>query len=671
MPRRSFIGIALLSALAELCPIQGAIVEVLAGPITTAANSHAYYLLAESSWTAAEAKAQELGGHLTTVNDPAENDWLLATFGAEHNLWIGLNDAQEDGVFAWTSGQPVTFTNWSPGEPNNAVGGEAYVQLLGAGNGKWNDLPDDFPDVRVNGVVEVQSAAEANCVGSPPGLVGWWPGDGHLNDLAGDNVGVVVNAAFAEGLVDRAFSFTGSNSYVRVPYNPTFAALTNSLTLEAWVFLNRTDRIQKFVTLSPDNVVLQYYGGQFSFAISLGPGNEGGFHDLVATNAIETNRWYHLVAAYDGSNQVLYVDGALAAAATVGPPLTPIGQGSAPEIFISYPTGQTLDGRVDEVAVYNRALSAAEAHSHFAAAAAGMCKQPPSGDCAAPPVGMVGWWPGDGSTMDLTGRDHGGSTNVVFAHGKVGDAFRFIGSKPLGIDSYVLVPIQSAFAALTNVTLECWVWNDPAKPFNRLLTLTPDWAFLAIDDAGHPVFNVRFGDLAATPTGQIFHDVTATAIDALPSASWHHIVGAYNGESVRLYVDGALASGKKASGNMESRGAGVGLFINFFGSEAQGLIDEVAVYNRGLRADEVQAHFAAGAAGMCKQPQFYDIGAFFPGTVRLGLKGPPLKALQIEASPDLSVWSLLSTVTNFTGNARVSDPTAGSIPRRFYRAVVP
>ena len=46
---------------------------VLAGPLTNAANGHAYYLLSANSWTTSEAETRGLGGHLVTINDAAEN----------------------------------------------------------------------------------------------------------------------------------------------------------------------------------------------------------------------------------------------------------------------------------------------------------------------------------------------------------------------------------------------------------------------------------------------------------------------------------------------------------------------------------------------------------------------------------------------------------------------
>ncbi|MEL6866959.1 MAG: lectin-like protein, partial [Bacteroidota bacterium] len=42
-----------------------------------------------------------------------------------------------EGVFEWVNGDPVTYTNWYPGQPNNYNGNQDYVELLN--NGKWND----------------------------------------------------------------------------------------------------------------------------------------------------------------------------------------------------------------------------------------------------------------------------------------------------------------------------------------------------------------------------------------------------------------------------------------------------------------------------------------------------------------------------------------------------
>src|SRR4051812_25924828 len=79
-----------------------------------------YHLLAPTTWADAEAKSVALGGHLAVVNDPAEQDFLWSTFGPLTGIfWIGINDTGHDGQFLWTTGEPVAYTNWFAGEPNN------------------------------------------------------------------------------------------------------------------------------------------------------------------------------------------------------------------------------------------------------------------------------------------------------------------------------------------------------------------------------------------------------------------------------------------------------------------------------------------------------------------------------------------------------------------------
>ena len=143
--------------------------SVLAGPITNPANGHAYFLLAPASWTAAEASAVAMGGHLVTINDAAENEFVrtavLAFDGADRRGWIGLNDVKVEGTFTWKSGEPVTFTNWSGGEPNNSGGVEDYVEMFG--NGLWNDQSNAPSGLQVYSVVELSSqACFPNCDGS-------------------------------------------------------------------------------------------------------------------------------------------------------------------------------------------------------------------------------------------------------------------------------------------------------------------------------------------------------------------------------------------------------------------------------------------------------------------------------------------------------------------------
>ena len=135
---------------------------VLTGPVNH--NGHDYYLLDTSTWADAEAKAVAMGGHLVTLGDQAEQDWVFQTFNAYDGVnrlyWIGLNDQAAEGQFVWANDEPVDFTYWAPGEPNNASN-EDFVSMyyLGHGaSGRWNDWYDRTHDpigISFAGVVEI------------------------------------------------------------------------------------------------------------------------------------------------------------------------------------------------------------------------------------------------------------------------------------------------------------------------------------------------------------------------------------------------------------------------------------------------------------------------------------------------------------------------------------
>ena len=127
-----------------------------------------YHLLDVASPPEWFARAEALGGHMVTVDDAAENAFLLDTFGpvavaaypGEPLLWlgIGLNDVAVEGDFVWHDGGGSPYRNWEPGQPGGHHADEDYVGM--AVNfgvpGQWHDVVTDdrFGDVGL-GVVEV------------------------------------------------------------------------------------------------------------------------------------------------------------------------------------------------------------------------------------------------------------------------------------------------------------------------------------------------------------------------------------------------------------------------------------------------------------------------------------------------------------------------------------
>ena len=142
-------------------------IRILAGPVLNPVNGHTYYLLAQNTWSNAEAQAVRLGGHLATIRNAQEDSWVYSTFGPYGGaLWIGLTDWDRPFSFRWTSGERVVYTNWGGGQPSNTGGTEYYVHIWPPHHSnppscEWNDYVNadmvlGFP---LYGVAEISPAA--------------------------------------------------------------------------------------------------------------------------------------------------------------------------------------------------------------------------------------------------------------------------------------------------------------------------------------------------------------------------------------------------------------------------------------------------------------------------------------------------------------------------------
>jgi len=120
-------------------------------------NGSYYTIVKGPSWKEAEAKSVQLGGHLATIGDASENKFLVDSFPnqpAWYMYWIGLHDTESEGVYSWSSGEPVTYYNWRPTSgPNRSASdknsiGPSYIEfqvndLNESRAGQWNDIKNN------------------------------------------------------------------------------------------------------------------------------------------------------------------------------------------------------------------------------------------------------------------------------------------------------------------------------------------------------------------------------------------------------------------------------------------------------------------------------------------------------------------------------------------------
>ena len=207
----------------------------------------------------------------------------------------------------------------------------------------------------------------ASAVGLMPGLVAFWRGETDGTDLIGGHHGTFFSGGSvtgprvtAAGKVGGAFSFDGT-VHVQVPKSPGLK-LTR-FTAEAWVFPTVQDGNHRSViasgsSVSDDNAwSMGVISGSPRFS-----SNHGSRAVLMAPTAIPLNKWTHLAISFDGTAKRLYVDGALVASQgglseLVYEAGVPVTMGSN---WAFNASSARFNGHIDEVAIYNRALTSDE-----------------------------------------------------------------------------------------------------------------------------------------------------------------------------------------------------------------------------------------------------------------------------------------------------------------------
>jgi hypothetical protein len=198
-----------------------------------------------------------------------------------------------------------------------------------------------------------------------PGLVaayGFNEGSGTVvNDASGNGNNGTINGATwtTSGKYGNALNFNGTNALVTIN-NAASLQLTTGMTLEAWVYPTVSgpwwgDVIYK----GNDNYYLEGTSDNSGFP-AMGA-TLPGTPPLYGTGVLALNTWAHLAATYDGATMRLYVNGVqVASRAQTGTIVTSTNplQIGGDSIY-----GQYFTGRIDEVRIYNRALSAAQIQS--------------------------------------------------------------------------------------------------------------------------------------------------------------------------------------------------------------------------------------------------------------------------------------------------------------------
>jgi hypothetical protein len=229
-----------------------------------------------------------------------------------------------------------------------------------------------------------------NCYSPPPGLIGWWPGDGNAKDIVGTNNGNFSNGVVSvPGLLGNAMKFDGTNSYMAIPDSPQLHLPV--LSVECWVYFtslngegNSSLPGQQYMVFKSNSRTCNNFeafvlskdrdpdGDAFLWEVTSADGN------LIRSDSktrVTTNTWYHVVGVAGTNYLEMYVNGVMETNVTFNFPLDygnnkPLMFGSSGESCYD----RKLHGLLDEVALYNRPLNSNEVAALYLNGLAGKCK---------------------------------------------------------------------------------------------------------------------------------------------------------------------------------------------------------------------------------------------------------------------------------------------------------
>lgn len=467
-------------------------------------------------------------------------------------------------------------------------------------NGFWNTLPT-IEGANIHKHVKLEDS-----------LVGYWTLDNDVKDYSsnnndGTNYGAINSR---EGYASGAFDFDGVNDYIGN------IALENMIEYSAGAWIKWDGK------LTDRNSILAgrtSSTGYFSLLAILTPNGElysyrsSPDSSLISSFIVPINEWVHVVTVQDSTYHILYANGE-----EVGRR-----EGNVPYSALEFVIGKGYSGRffsglIDEVMIFDRALSSEEIMEIYNKTAY------TKNDLTCAPINpedadgdemnyVYNWYKDDSSIMVLNMpfdnnvssvsqnaiRDYtiyenngtlgGGNPSYAPKYKNNNDCISG-GCYDFDGNDYITVADDNSLDLTEIVTIETWV-----KPFNVAGSNT------IISKSGSTTLDTTFwleirnsNDLffgGYTPSGGVAYLLTTFNFN---NNEWYQIVGIDDGSNLLLYVNselvGMTTSKSRKSGTWPLKIGIRGTYGNHF----KGIIDEVKIYNVALTPEQVYANYIAG-----------------------------------------------------------------------------
>ena len=413
------------------------------------------------------------------------------------------------------------------------------------------------------------------------GLVAHWKLDDNTGTTATDSSGTGNNATLAaspatptwvSGRLGYALSADGTDDYASEAAVDLSA--TNKVSVAFWLHesaFNDTDDLALEATTNTNNNTTGFFvdpnsGSPCSGSFQITLKGDVGYSSRCYTRP-SAGAWHHYAAVFDKSlstNEVdLYIDGALQTATSQPYNSNNTNNfGNAP-IYLMSRGGSSLftAGKLDDVRIYNRALTASDVREL-------------AGN------GPVGWWKLDENTgtsaADATGNGYTGTlaaspATPAWTTGKYGYALSFDGT-----DDYMTV---STFQKPADFSYSMRLYLNAAQG---------GWATILEFGNDSPWFGINGGD------GKLqLYSNNPTGATVLSTGVWYHAVVTSAGGVSKIYLNG-VQDGSNGTGNTATT-TGFGVAHNNGDGYFNGRVDDLRIYNRALSVAEVKELYQGGA----------------------------------------------------------------------------
>lgn len=428
-------------------------------------------------------------------------------------------------------------------------------------------------------------------LGLTSGLVGYWTFDGNkvsganaLDSSGQNNTGVITGATKVIGKIGQGLRFNGGTD--NIVLNSTITLGNGNWTVSSWVKMVSTE----------GTVLSNNSGGPVTNEAGISTGKiyyrnyDGVWNNHYGAINISDGRWHYLTwVNFSNQTMNMYVDGVLD-----GGGFSSVTNNGGPVNSIGRNWSFSTDGYIDDVRVYNRALSTTEITRLYNIGVATKINKTPTTSLTS---GLVGWWTMDGADIsgntlvDKSGSGNNG-TKSSNSHrgviGKIGQGMEwFTDGSPIPLTN------NSSLSSADHLTLAGWIRLDHYGTYYAVQVMNK-WT--GTGDAnyawylfGNYLGNGNQGNLVLYANcGGAWQGITPSY--RLSEGVWYHVAATYDSVSGgQLYINGEPYGSHVAScGALATNNAIANLNMGL------GVLDDARIYNRTLSTVEIKKLYNMG-----------------------------------------------------------------------------